>query len=76
MANNLAANGHNVTVISVDRDKNPPQGVHYIYLEGIYDEENLHDLLKQLFFIPETMDPLTEPINYNNEWSELCQSNF
>lgn len=41
LANGLAARGHNVTVVSPDIDKNPPKGVHYIHLEGIYSDEYL-----------------------------------
>lgn len=72
LVNGLAAHGHNVTVISVDRDAKPPKGVHYIYLEGIYDDESIHELQKQLFTISETMNPFTEPISYNDEWYASC----
>lgn len=27
-----------MTVLSPDRDKSPPKGVHYIHLEGLYNE--------------------------------------
>lgn len=37
-ANGLAARGHNLTVLSADRDKDPPSGVHYIQMEGLYNE--------------------------------------
>lgn len=33
----LAGNGHNITMVSVDDDENPPSNVHYIYLEAAYD---------------------------------------
>lgn len=74
MANGLAARGHNVTVISVDRDKNPPKNVHYIYLEGIYNDD-WREYQKHLFVVTENMNPLREPINYNNYWSASCKCN-
>lgn len=37
LVNALAKNGHNVTVLSVDKDPNPPKNVHYIHMEGVYD---------------------------------------
>lgn len=33
----LAEKGHNITMVSVDNDKNPPPNVHYIYLEAVYE---------------------------------------
>lgn len=62
-----------MTVISVDQDENPPKGVHYIYLEGIYNDE-WRSLQKHLFVVTENMNPLWEPINYNNYWSADCKS--
>lgn len=47
-ANGLAARGHNVTILSADRDKNPPNGVHYIHIEGLYNEMYLR-LVKHAF---------------------------
>jgi len=34
--NAVAAQGHNLTVITPDTEKNPPPNVHYIHLENIY----------------------------------------
>lgn len=36
--NGLAARGHNVTVISADQDENPPNSVHYIHMDGLYNK--------------------------------------
>lgn len=33
----LAAKGHNLTILSVNYDPNPPANVHYIHMEGVYD---------------------------------------
>lgn len=37
MVDALAAQGHNITVLSVNEDPTPPKNVHYILLEGVYD---------------------------------------
>lgn len=37
LVNALAEKGHNVTVLSVDTDPDPPKNVHYIHMEGVYD---------------------------------------
>ncbi|XP_063703722.1 UDP-glucosyltransferase 2-like [Culicoides brevitarsis] len=37
----MAKRGHNVTVLSVDKDKEPTKNLHYILMEGVY--EALHD---------------------------------
>lgn len=71
LANGLAARGHNVTMISPDRDKHPPKGVHYIYLEDIY--KDVRESAKSLFKASSTMNPLTEPIYFNNIWYMVCK---
>uniref|UniRef100_A0A336M4N9 CSON008881 protein n=1 Tax=Culicoides sonorensis TaxID=179676 RepID=A0A336M4N9_CULSO len=38
LVNGLAAQGHNLTVVSNDLDKFPPKNAHYIYLEKTYEE--------------------------------------
>lgn len=72
LANGLAARGHNVTVISPDVAKNPPKGVHHIYLEGIYNDE-WRAWQKHLFTYTDGLNPLTEPINYDNDWLGSCK---
>lgn len=72
LANGLAARGHNITMISPDLAKNPPKGVHHIYLEGIYNDE-WRALQKHLFTYTAELDPLQEPINYNNYWLSSCE---
>ncbi|KAJ6634327.1 UDP-glucosyltransferase 2, partial [Pseudolycoriella hygida] len=37
LVNAIAARGHNVTVLSTNKDPQPPANVHYILLEGVYD---------------------------------------
>lgn len=37
LVNALAAKGHNLTILSVDKDPNPPKNVHYIQMEGVYE---------------------------------------
>jgi glucuronosyltransferase len=36
LAEGLAQNGHNLTIVSPDVEKTPPPNVHYIHLEQIY----------------------------------------
>lgn len=63
-ANGLAARGHNVTIISADRDKNPPNGVHYIQAEGLYNE--YYDETVKDAFIP--IEP--SPFQWINEFTD------
>lgn len=53
--NGLAARGHNVTVISLDRDENPPNGVHYILAEGLYN--GIYEEFIKSAFIPHESNP-------------------
>lgn len=69
----MAARGHNITVASVDKDEKPPQGVHYIHFEGIYNNEEHEELLKTLFKMHSEMNPLTEPLVYDSLWYEKCK---
>lgn len=64
-ANGLAARGHNVTVIAADQDKNPPNGVHYIYMEGLYNKF-YYEGVKDAFTIsqPTAFRWITEFIDY------------
>lgn len=46
--NAMAARGHNITVLSVNEDPNPPPNVHYILIEKIYEDffnEDDYDLI-------------------------------
>lgn len=38
IAKGLAINGHNVTFLSVDKSKNEIKNLHFIYIEGVYEE--------------------------------------
>lgn len=76
LINALAAQGHNVTVISPDIDKKPPKGVHYIHAEGIYSASGFTEKLKTLYEYTANMNPLTEPMNYDASWYETCKSKF
>lgn len=68
----MAIRGHNVTVASVDRSDEPPEGVHFIHFEGIYNERH-EDLLKALFEMHSQMNPFTEPVMYDSLWYESCK---
>lgn len=74
LADGLAARGHNVTFIAPDIVKDPPKGVHQIYLEGVYNDE-YRALQKGLFNVTELMSPLVEPVNYNGYWYWSCKGN-
>lgn len=49
VTNALAANGHNVTVLSVDIDRQPPANVHYILMEDMYPFMFSEDDRKSMF---------------------------
>lgn len=72
LVNGLAEKGFNVTMLSVDNDKNPGPNIHYIHLEGaykaIYESEvsmNLREMADQQSF---------QRIKGMNDWLLLnCQ---
>lgn len=37
LVNGMAARGHNVTVLSVDVERNAPLNAHYILMENVYE---------------------------------------
>lgn len=37
LADGLAIRGHNITIASVDEDKNPHPNIHYVYMESAYN---------------------------------------
>ncbi|KAG4074540.1 hypothetical protein HA402_005605 [Bradysia odoriphaga] len=55
----LAQRGHNITVISLAKDKNPPPGVHHILIEN-YDENN-----------SESVKEIVASASRESFWSEL-----
>lgn len=72
LAKGLAAHGHNVTVLSPDKDENVSRGVHYILLEGLYSKQN-YDILKTWFKLKNQMSPLTSPNIVNEYWYDVCK---
>lgn len=73
LINALAARGHNVTVLSPDEDKNPPKGVHYIVIEGMYTKK-YQEIMNGLLTLKEEMNPLTEPYHLIDFEHSLCES--
>lgn len=70
-ANGLAARGHNVTVISLDRDENPPNGVHYIQTEGLYD--GIYKEFIQSAFVPHESHPLRWNVDVADYVALICK---
>lgn len=73
-ANGLAAHGHNVTVISADRDKNPPNGVHYIQMEGLYTN-GLYDEIVKNAFVPNEKNTFELIAGFTDYMTLTCKSN-
>lgn len=73
-ANGLAARGHNITVISADQDKNPPNGVHYILIEGLYSGI-YKDIIKS-GFIPSELNPLQWTVQLADYVVMMCKGNL
>lgn len=69
--NGLAARGHNVTVISVDRDKNPPNGVHYIRMDGLYNE--LYDQMVKGAFEQSESSPFESITSFSGYMASVCK---
>lgn len=61
--NGLAARGHNVTVISADQEKSPPNGVHYIHMDGLYNK--MYDEIVKSAFQPHESNPIETSTLFN-----------
>lgn len=69
----MAKRGHNVTVLSPDYDKNPPPGVHYIWIEDQYTEEH-REFIKVMLASNEGTNPLFDSLEFSTLCIEMCQS--
>lgn len=73
-ANGLAARGHNVTVVSADRHKNPPNDIHYIYMDGLYNElyyESVKDV-----FMPSQSTAFRRITEFTDRMIFVCKGDF
>lgn len=64
----LVAQGHNITMVSVDNDKNPPPNVHYIFLEAVY--ETLYGAGSTINIMEMSDQRSFDSIRGNYEWYE------
>lgn len=69
--NGLAARGHNVTVLSADRDKNAPNGVHYIHMEGLYGEH--YAAIVKDAFVPHESSPFEALDMFSGYMTASCE---
>lgn len=70
--NGLAAHGHNITVLSPDKDKNAPTGVHYIVMEGLYNDA-YHQIVNSMMTQKHEVNPLTAPYYFDEFWYAICE---
>lgn len=75
ISNELAARGHNVTILSADREKIPPKNVHYIHIEGLYGDL-YHETMNGFFTFRKNLNPLTASNKLNEFWFEICKSKY
>ena len=71
LTNGLAARGHNLTVISGDLDKNPPNGVHYIHMDGLYSE--FYNEVVKSAFLPPQSNVFEANIEFTDYMSFTCK---
>lgn len=74
IAKALAGRGHNVTMISLDKDKIQTKNLHHIYIEGLYNEF-YYETVKGFYTYKQTLNPLLEPQAFNEYWFDICKSN-
>lgn len=70
ITNGLAARGHNVTALSVDVEKK--SSVHYIHIEGLYNE-NYHAIVQAMVDFRKNMNPWTASAEFNSFFTGCCQ---
>lgn len=66
----LASKGHNITMVSVDDDQNPPANVHYIFLEAVYS--TLYNGSSAVDLLEMSELGLLSAIFSNYDWCRLC----
>lgn len=75
IVNALSAKEYNVTVLSTDVDSVKPSNVHYLLLNGVYD--NFHtEHVKTLFDTTKNTNPFKVVMDYHDACSVICECNY
>ena len=71
----LAKIGHNLTILSLDIPNNPPNNVHFIHLENVYEKINseYNDLSDQDFLDMGTVNPYQVHVSFGEYEFQVCQ---
>lgn len=72
LVNELAATGHNVTVLSSDFDPHPPKNVHFVLMENIYDHMFDPTIRRSIFQRPDCSQ-FTAVVEYNAFCVKACE---
>lgn len=68
----MAAHGHNITILTPDIDKKPPKNVHYIYLNGLYNEL-YEEIVKSFFDQPHPANTFGATIEFTDYMTVTCE---
>lgn len=66
----LAEKGHNITMVSVDKDENPPANVHYIHLEKTYS--SMYEGSEGVSLLEMADQQFVHALVGVFEWCDLC----
>lgn len=75
LINSLATHGHNITVLAPDFDSNPPERVHYLRMDEIYNHKELFELLKGTFKIKASANYMSSTFDMNIRL-DLCGGQY